>query len=550
MIVNKARINKKTDEIVHPMNEADHVRIKRWLLQGPHIVVADEAHKLKNQTSAVSQIAQDFRTTSRIALTGSPLANNLQEYHSMIRWVARDFLGDAQWFKDYYQTPIEEGILADSTRYEQRRSLKKLKELMTHIEPKVQRASYQAVAGDLKQKTEFVLNIALTPLQLRAYRTFIDSLRGDMGGEVASMRLFQWLSILGLLCGHPSVYWAKLQERDSKKGERLAKKAQAATRDREDASPEVGEIGLPHNTFVRAQALLQGIDDLANISHSYKLRLINDILAESHKLDDRVLIFTHSIPMLDLLQRHIKRHLPTLRTGRLDGQTFMPERLRLAKAMNAGEYDVLLISTRAGGLGLNIPGANRVILVDFSWNPSWEEQAVGRAYRLGQQKPVFVYHLVTAGTFEESLHQITVFKQQLAQRVVDKKNPTRSAVKVREMLFNPREVDQEDLSENVGLDSVLDVLLKKQDLGIRSIKTTDTLHREMKEELTAEEEAEVVKALEERRKRPMPGSVQVPMMVPMPVPLPDVDASAGTQDGAGRVISEKLREAIARANGP
>ena len=250
--------------------------------------------------------------------------------------------------------------------------------------------------------------------------------------------------------------------------------------------------------------------------------------------------------MLDLLQKHIKRHLPKLRTGRLDGSTPMPERLRLAKATNAGEYDVLIISTTAGGLGLNIPGANRVILVDFSWNPSWEEQAVGRAYRLGQQKPVFVYHLVTAGTFEESLHQITVFKQQLAQRVVDKKNPTRSAVKVREMLFDPREVDQEDLSENIGLDRVLDVLLRKQDSGIRSIKTTDTLHREMKEELTAEEEAEVIKALEERRKRPVPGpvSTMVPMTVPASMGLP----GASTVDAANRMLTEKLREAIGRGS--
>jgi len=195
---------------------------------------------------------------------------------------------------------------------------------------------------------------------------------------------------------------------------------------------------------------------------------------------------------------------PPMRVARIDGSTAMHKRQQITKDMNAGEYDVCLISTRAGGLGLNIPGANRVILVDFSWNPQHEIQAIGRAYRLGQQKEVFVYHLVTAGTFEEKLHQITIFKQQLAARVVDKKTPNRAAVRVRDLLFEPEKtVAQEDLSHALQLDNVLDSILGSNVMRklITSITTTDTLHKEADEALTAEEEAEVQQMIQEDRER-------------------------------------------------
>lgn len=136
MIANKPRKVKGGDP-VKPLSDKDHDFVKECLLEGPSIVVADEAHKLKNKSSQVSQQSQKFRTSSRLALTGSPLANNLTEYYSMIDWIAKDYLGDFEHFKISYQDPIEKGTYADATKYEQRRSVKKLKALMADIEPKV-----------------------------------------------------------------------------------------------------------------------------------------------------------------------------------------------------------------------------------------------------------------------------------------------------------------------------------------------------------------------------------------------------------------------------
>jgi len=136
MLANKAR-KVKGGEPSKPLSDEDHEFVQLCLLKGPNIVVADEAHKMKNRKAQVSDIAQKFDTTTRLALTGSPLANNLTEYYAMIDWIAPGFLGDFDHFKIAYKEPIEVGTYADASKYEQRRSVKKLKALMFDIEPKV-----------------------------------------------------------------------------------------------------------------------------------------------------------------------------------------------------------------------------------------------------------------------------------------------------------------------------------------------------------------------------------------------------------------------------
>lgn len=135
--VSREAILNETETGPIDLRRGDREKIRRQLLEGPSIVVADEAHKLKNRGTAVGQRVHEFETTSRIALTGSPLANNLHDYYAMIDWVAPNYLGDEKEFRTYFQDPIELGTYADSTPYQQRRSLKKLKALKTDIAPKV-----------------------------------------------------------------------------------------------------------------------------------------------------------------------------------------------------------------------------------------------------------------------------------------------------------------------------------------------------------------------------------------------------------------------------
>ncbi|KAL9106614.1 MAG: hypothetical protein Q9227_008397 [Pyrenula ochraceoflavens] len=496
----------------------EHKRLRTALLDGPSIVVADEAHKMKNATSKISQITKLFKTRSRVALTGSPLANNLEEYYEMIEWIAPGYLGSSVQFKAKYAEPIKEGLYADSSDYEQRRGLKRLEVLKKDLDPKVCRADITAIAGDLPVKTEFYITVSLTATQRKVYEKFIVAVLGDDPDAAGNARLWDWLTILSLLCNHPRCFSSKLEERayaGSHTGSHAAKKKRAASEKKAETTDDPEGDALPDDVDTLAQiGLSQDIlDDLIKMFtkledngkdldhpvHSNRALVVDKLIDRCINQGDKVLLFSHSIPTLDYLQDMLE--LSGRRWTRLDGSTAVSKRQHATKVFNSAqsEYDIFLISTRAGGLGLNLPGANRVIIYDFGFNPQWEEQAIGRAYRLGQTKPVFVYRFRAGGTFEEVMYNKAVFKTQLSARVVDKKNPMRWASKsARDYLFKPRTVQPTDITEFHDKDKdVLGHVLNNK--HILKIELTETFQREHKEELSAEEEREIREELEDER---------------------------------------------------
>ena len=467
--------NKSTKSRGPPLSEEQHARVRRELLEGPNIIVADEAHKMKNISSAITSAANQFRSKSRIALTGSPLANNLEEYYAMINWIAPGYLGDIVQFKARYVEPIQEGLYQNSSAHEKRQCLKMLQVLKRDLDPKINRADITVLKGSLKAKTEFVITVPLTQLQADAYRLYVSSMLGETGDdEPGNARLWDWLAILSLLCNHPLCFREKLLEREaaaqqSFEAATIKAKQQVAQEGAINSEDEllpgdevVSKLGISQATIEKQLSLFDNAPvALESMSHSHKVGIFNQILDGSIAAGDKVLVFSHSIPTLNYLEDLLKQ--TGRKYARLDGKTKMSARQKLTKDFNSGEAHVCLISTRAGGLGLNLPGANRVVIFDFGFNPILEEQAVGRAYRIGQEKPVFVYRFTAGGTFEDKLYNQTVFKTQLASRVVDKKNPTRFAIKgIRQYLFEPKAVEQKDLSNFVGKDPlVLDGVLAR-----------------------------------------------------------------------------------------
>lgn len=489
-----------------------HEQVKDWLLKGPSIIVADEAHKMKNSNTGIYQAAVQFRSKSRIALTGSPLANNLIDYYTMVNWIADGYLGEYKQFKANYVEPIEEGLYTDSTHAERRKSLVKLQVLKEILEPKVNRADISALAGSLPPKVEFVMTIPLTKLQTEAYNLYVNSVFGGLG-DVRNPKLWSWLAILGLCCNHPKCFWDKLNSRTNE--------TQMPAQEREYSSPgeePIDQVGLPDSaSLVSRQKPLFAVPDLKDLNLSYRTLMLDKIISESVKVGDKILVFSHSLPTLNYIEDVLRSS--NRRYCRLDGRTPMGSRQSATKAFNnPGADQVYLISTRAGGLGLNIPGANRVVIFDFQFNPVWEEQAVGRVYRLGQQKPVFVYRFISGGTYEEKIFGKAIFKTHLANRVVDKKNPVRWASKsIGEYLRPAGPVPQKDLTEFIGKDPhVLDKIIAN-DNGpekiIRKITLTETLQREDNDNLTEEEKKGVEMHLsDERLKRTDPQAYHELMM--------------------------------------
>ncbi|EME81924.1 uncharacterized protein MYCFIDRAFT_29364, partial [Pseudocercospora fijiensis CIRAD86] len=364
------------------------------------LVVADEAHYLKNDKALVSRAAKMIRSESRIGLTGTPMSNDVDEIYSLISFVAPDYLGERGWFTQQFSTPIKEGNGRDSTLSQRRRSLKKLAVLHSKIEPKVNRADITVLRGSIKSKVEYAVTMPLTAVQHAAYQKFLGVLLRTEDKEKASqVRIFDGLAVDLDKIG--------------------------------DIDDTLRVLGFSNETV---DHLVSDIDDELDPSLSSKMSLLIDIIKLSKSCDDKVLVFSSSIPTLDYVAQLLNSR--GYRCGRIDGNVAANKRQQVVENFNNGIDDVMIISTRAGGVGLNIQAANRVVILDSGFNPAHEEQAIGRAYRLGQEKPVFVYRLIIGGTFEDEIHNKQRFKQSLTSRVVDKKNPKRNAtLNSREWLF-------------------------------------------------------------------------------------------------------------------
>ncbi|KAI0834801.1 P-loop containing nucleoside triphosphate hydrolase protein [Hypoxylon sp. FL0890] len=463
------------------------------LTEGPNLVVADEAHMLKNPKSQVHNATANFKTHSRIALTGSPLANKVEEYHAMINWVAPNYLSDLRDFRAHYANPIKDGLSADSTTYQRRHALKMLKVLKEEVTPKVQRVTTAVLKHDLPTKKEFVLTVPMTEVQRAAYETFIRYHLDHSGTSALAS-----LDTLSILCAHPAIFNKKLESQKS-----------GSTNDRKKMET------LPSQLVSEEITLLRKVKDLKDHSLSWKVLIFLLILDECKRIGDTVLLFSQSIPTLDYLEDLLRRKKFQIR--RLDGSTPTEHRQGLVKEFNKGKVDIFLISTRAGGVGLNMTGANRVIIFDAKFNPQHEQQAVGRAYRIGQKKAVYVYRFVCGGTSEAKILNMAIWKMQLASRVVDKKNPIPKAEKFGAVLEMPTDPEQKDIGVYKGEDDVLDLVIDKYGSGIRAITMMDTFEEEELEDavLTPEDRAEADRLIAQSEARRSGKPITPTQLAPM-----------------------------------
>lgn len=492
----------------------DGDRLEQILLKGPDIVIADEAHLLKNPDSGLSRAAGRIETHTRIALTGTPMSNDVDEIYALISWVSPGYLGDKSEFNALYAEPIKEGTYEDSSIYERRKSLKRLKVLHANIKPKVDRADITVLRGSLKTKVEFNITVSLTDEQKALYTRCVTALLEGGEHETASqVTLFSWLGLLMLLTNHPAAFRRKLLSPAPAKRLKNAASADVLEDDGSNAASDAGgDVASKHAdldidpgeqnlytlgfTDAIVQAILADSRDSIDASLSAKMEILMEILHLSQKCGDKVLIFSGSIMTLDYVHQLLRSE--DIMCGRIDGNTKIQQRAQVIQQLEDGRFNVMLISTRTGGVGLNMQAANRVVILDFSFNPSAEEQAIGRAYRLGQQKPVFVYRFVTGGTFEDNIYNKQLFKTELTQRVVDKKNPKRNATRnAREWLYAPRPVKQNDIAPVTGKDpSVLDRLLNRHVKGgpthMKAIQLVETLQAEADDDPLNEEEKKEV----------------------------------------------------------
>ncbi|KAK7278207.1 hypothetical protein RJT34_23232 [Clitoria ternatea] len=430
------------------------------LQDGPDILVCDEAHMIKNTKADVTQALKQVKCQRRIALTGSPLQNNLMEYYCMVDFVREGFLGSSHEFRNRFQNPIENGQHTNSTLIDVKIMNQRSHILYEQLKGFVQRMDMNVVKKDLPPKTVFVITVKLSPLQRKLYRRFLD-VHGFTSARVHPDTLrkrcfFAGYQALARIWNHPGILQLTKEEKDYVKHEDAVENFLVDDSSSDENSDynvlagekmKYGNDMLPKKNdngfFIKGwwKDLLHG-KIYKEPDHSGKMVLLIEILTMSSDVGDKVLVFSQSIPTLDLIELYLSRMPRRGKRGkfwkkgkdwyRLDGRTESSERQKLVERFNEPlnrRVKCTLISTRAGSLGINLHAANRVVIVDGSWNPTYDLQAIYRAWRYGQTKPVFAYRLLAHGTMEEKIYKRQVTKEGLAARVVDRQQVHRTISK-------------------------------------------------------------------------------------------------------------------------
>ena len=356
-------------------------RDKDFLLRHEyHLVVLDEAQVIKNPNTMAHRIVQQIQAKHRLCLTGTPMENHLGELWSLFYFLMPGFLGDQKKFNRIFRNPIEK--LGDEERRQN---------LVRRVKPFMLRRTKQQVVAELPPKTEILQSIELLPEQ----RALYESIRLTMHDRVQ-----QEIRDKGLKRSHIVILDALLKLRQI------------------CCDPRLLKIDLSHR-----------------IIESAKMQFLVDTLPEMIEEKRQILLFSQFTSMLSLIEQElVKMNIPFVK---LTGQT--KGRATPIETFQSGQVPVFLISLKAGGTGLNLTAADTVIHFDPWWNPAVENQATDRAYRIGQDKSVFVYKLMTVGTVEEKIMAMQQRKSTLLSSIFDANQDSESIFTADDLeaLFEP-----------------------------------------------------------------------------------------------------------------
>ncbi|ORX97430.1 hypothetical protein K493DRAFT_314091 [Basidiobolus meristosporus CBS 931.73] len=484
--------------------------IKKILLEAPSV----------NPTTKISLYIKQLQTKSRICLTGYPLQNNLEEYWCMVDFVYPMFLGSLPDFRNAYINPINNGLYPDSTPGDRKLSSTKLYVLSGIISEIVLRKDASVLHRDLPEKVEYIIACKLTDLQYQLYTGFLRSQMND-AKTYTNENIIAKGHVLLQICNHPCVFkTAVVSHQDGEKGrtgvsafEAKPKHAEAEEitiidleNERPEELPEVQQEmkKIEPIGYDWTKELFDRVEDPADVVHCHKMNILMEILLACKKIEEKVLVFSRSIPTLDYIEHVLKRYKHQhFKYLRLDGETPIQNRQDMIDRFNQEtDFDVFLISSGAGSLGVNLVSANRVVIYDVGWNPSFDEQAIARAYRYGQQRKVYVYRLQTYSTFEDKLFKNNVHKVGLFVRVVDKKNPGKLFTKdqMKRYLDFPESRPVTKLAVTQFDDPVIDQTVRTNQESIIEITLHSTLLNEVEGDLTAEDKFQAQSLLEQERR--------------------------------------------------
>ncbi|CAH1802023.1 unnamed protein product [Owenia fusiformis] len=369
------------------------------------LVICDEGHRLKNTTIKTTSSLMSLPTRRRIVLTGTPIQNDLQEFFSIVEFTNPGVLGSSSAFRRVYEDPIITSKQPRATSEEKEIGGQRAAELNRLTGMFVLRRTQEINNRYLPPKVELVIFCPPTELQLNIYRKLIASrlVRSCFSRNSNGSPHLMCIAAMKKLCNHPWLLFEKAKESE-----------EAFNLDSEN-----DEESLYQDIFSLYPDQFEEL--ILHPAASGKLTVLQGILQELSASKERVVLVSNYTQTLNILEHMCQRSNYTY--VRLDGQTPTAKRQQLVENFNSKYSDtfIFLLSSKAGGVGLNLIGASRLVLYDIDWNPANDLQAMARVWRDGQRKKVYIYRLFTTGTIEEKVYQRQISKQGLSGAVMDSK---------------------------------------------------------------------------------------------------------------------------------
>ncbi|XVF32372.1 hypothetical protein REPUB_Repub17cG0076400 [Reevesia pubescens] len=347
--------------------------------------VLDEGHRIRNPNAEVTLVCKQLQTVHRIIMTGAPIQNKLSELWSLFDFVFPGKLGVLPVFEAEFAVPISVGGYANASPLQVSTAYRCAVVLRDLIMPYLLRRMKADVNAHLPKKTEHVLFCSLTAEQRSVYRAFLASSDVEQILDGSRNSLYG-IDVMRKICNHPDLL----------------------EREHSCQNPDYG-----------------------NPERSGKMKVVAQVLKVWKEQGHHVLLFAQTQQMLDILENFLVASDYVYR--RMDGHTPVKQRMALIDEFNnSDDIFIFILTTKVGGLGTNLTGADRVIIFDPDWNPSTDMQARERAWRIGQKRDVTVYRLITRGTIEEKVYHRQIYKHFLTNKIL--KNPQqRRFFKARDM---------------------------------------------------------------------------------------------------------------------
>ncbi|TBU32764.1 P-loop containing nucleoside triphosphate hydrolase protein [Dichomitus squalens] len=363
------------------------------------LIICDEGHRLKSANNKTSTMFDALRTPRRVILSGTPIQNELSEFHAMADFCNPGLLDDYSTFKRVYETPILKSRAPGCSAKEAELGEARSAQLSTIAKSFVLRRDATILKKYLPPKHEYVVFVTPTKLQLSIFEKILSHDKLDSLVRNSTAESLALINILTKISNSPILLKATAD--------------QAKLKGQEGAD-------VKRNAIEEALQLLPERAQIEDVSLSGKLSALATLLRALRKhTEEKCIIVSHYTSTLNIIEAYCKKK--SYAYHRLDGNTPAPKRQEYVNDFNRSSQAkrfIFLLSSKAGGVGLNLIGASRLCLIDSDWNPSHDLQSMARIHRDGQKRPVYIYRFLTTGAIDEKIYQRQVTKLGLSDSLM------------------------------------------------------------------------------------------------------------------------------------